>query len=145
MSAKDILLVKGDVGSANFQPDVVIIHPKRLPEIFYDPASKFIEASAYRGGGVLYNGELGQMFGLRVIVTTKCPIYGAVVLDSRALGYCVERMDLDLQEDRVTGLRTDMLYFWGFAERNYGVVEEKSYGAVALAGTHSPVEVNPPR
>jgi len=143
MSAKDLLLVRSDIISENFDPDVIVIHPKRLPEIFYDPAAKFVEAYAYRGAGPLLNGELGQMWGMKVIVTSKAPIYGAILIDTDDLGYCVERMDLELKRDDVTGLKTDMLYFFGFAERNYGVVNNKAYGAVALQGTFRPIEVNP--
>ncbi|RLF22423.1 MAG: hypothetical protein DRN15_09030 [Thermoprotei archaeon] len=145
LSAKDILMARSDIISKNFEPDVVIIHPKRLAEIIYDPATKFVEAWAYRGAGPLMNGEIGQMWGLKVIVTNKAPIYGAILVDSDDLGYCVERMDLELKRDEYTGINKDILYFWGFAERNYGVVNPEAYGAVALQGTFSPVEVNPTR
>lgn len=145
LSAKDILLCKSEIVAYNFEPDVVIVNPKRLPELFYDPSAKFLEAWAYRGAGPLFNGEVGQMWGLKVIVTNKAPIFGAILIDSRNLGYDVQRLDLDLKRDEITGLSTDMLYFYGFCESKPGVVNPRAFGAVALSGTWSPLEVNATR
>jgi len=143
LSAKDIWQLRADIISQKFDPDVLIINQRRLAELFYDPAAKFLEAYAYRGAGPLLNGEIGQLFGLKVIVTDHCPIYGAIAIDSDELGYHVVRKGLELKRDEYTGASMDVLYWWGFAEENYGVVNEKAYGAVAIKGTLT--EVNATR
>jgi hypothetical protein len=142
LSAKDLLLARGDIIGYNFEPDVLVLPAKMLPDILYDPAVKFVEASAYRGEGAPLTGEIGRLWDMKVILTNRCPRYGAILIDSSNLGYEVTRMDLDLKRDEVTGMRNDMLYFWGFAERAYGVVNNRAYGAVALKGTFVP-EANP--
>ena len=141
LSAKDVLEARADILGNYFTPTVLVIHPDRLTDLLYDPTVKFLEASAYRNAGPLFNGELGRIWDLRVVVTTKCPIYAAVLVDADELGYHVVRKELELQEDRVTGMKNDVLYFWGFAEESFGVVNQKAYGAVALQGTLT--EANP--
>lgn len=137
-SARDILQARADITSKNFDPNVIIMHPDRLEEILYDPTVKFLEKSVYRGEGELYNGELGQLWGMKVIVTTKCPRYGIILLSSGDLGYEVWRKQLKLVRDDYTGMSADVLYFWGFGEVNYGVVNAGAYGAVAMKGTYTP-------
>ena len=134
-SAKDILLARSDIISKNFEPDICIMHPDVLTDILYDPSVKFLEKSVYRGEGELYNGELGRIWDLRVIVTTKCPRYGIILIDSGDLGYEVTRKPLKMVRDEYTGMSMDVLYFWGFGEINYGVVNAGAYGAVAMQGT----------
>jgi hypothetical protein len=143
LSAKDLFNTRVEIEGYNFKPDVVIINPLRMSEILYDPATKFVEAWTQRGGGPAYTGEIGQIWDMKVIVSTKAPIYGAIVLDSKSLGYEVRRMDLELKRDDITGLKTDMLYFYGFTETNFGVVNKRAYGAVALTGTFATPTVNP--
>lgn len=144
LSAKDIWNAKADILAKNFDPDVMVVHPFRLSELFYDSAVKFVEAWAYRGAGPVMNGEIGQMWGLKVIVSTKCPIYSAILIDTKNLGYEVKRMPLTLQENKYCGMQTDTLYFYGVGEINYGVVNAGAYGAVAVSGTLQAI-VNPTR
>jgi hypothetical protein len=114
------------------------MHPDRLIEILYDSTVKFLEKSVYKDQGELYTGELGQIWGMKVIVSNKVPRYGIIAIDSSDLGYEVWRKDLKMVRDDYTGMNADELRFWGFAELNYGVVNAKAYGAVGLgAGTYA--------
>lgn len=134
-SAKDIQTGQANIQGYNFNPDVIVVHPRRYTELLYDPAVNFVQRSAYTGQGIPMNSEIGRLWDMRVIVTNKAPIYGVVLVDSTALGYCIERLDLSLIKDDVTGLSTDQLFFWGFTERTYGVVNPRAYGAIAWKGT----------
>ena len=143
LALKDIFAAKADIEGNNFSPDVLVVHPDLVPDILFDPAVKWLEASAYRGSEELYNGELAKVFGLKVVVTTKCPRYGAVLLASKDVGWHVIKQPLKLREDPYTGMKNDVLYYWGIALENFGVVNEKSYGAIAYKGTLT--EANPVR
>lgn len=144
LSPKDILAGRTSIVSHNYDPDIIIINPKRLADILYDPAVNFVQSWAYRGEGPVVNGEIGQIWGMKVVVTNKCPTYGVIMLDSENLGYNVKRLELELKKDEYSGMKTDSLYFWGFAEENFGVVNNEAYGAVAVKGTFTP-EVNSTR
>jgi len=135
LSAKDLLLLRNDIIAKKRNPDVFVIHPDLLTDILYDPAVKFLEKSAYEGEGPIFNGEIGQLWGMKVIVSNKAPKYGAVALQSDKVGYHIIRKPLQLTRDDYTGMSMDVLYYWGFAEENYGVVNMDAYGAVALKGT----------
>jgi len=134
-SAKDILNARSDIIANKFEPEVLVIHPDVLTDILYDPTVKFLEKSVYKGEGELYNAELGRIWDLRVIVSNKCPRYAAVLIDPGDLGYEVIRKDLKLVRDEYSGMSMDVLYFWGFGELNYGVVNAQAYGVVAMQGT----------
>jgi len=137
-SCRDILRVRSDIQAHNFKPNVIVMHPDRFEEILYDPTVKFLEKSVYRGEGELYTGEIGRLWGIPTVVTTKCPRYGIIVIDTSALGYEVWRKPLKLSRDDYTGMSADVLYFWGFGEVNYGVVNAQAYGVVAMKGTYTP-------
>jgi hypothetical protein len=57
------------------------------------------------------------------------------MLDSKDIGYEVVRKELDLKRDEWTGASADVLYFWGFGERNFGVVNYNAYGVAYPLGT----------
>jgi N4-gp56 family major capsid protein len=131
-TAKDILTLRSKIIGATMAPDILLMHPDRLTEILYDTTVKFLEKSAYEGQGPVYTGELGQIWGMKVIVSNKVPKYGIIAIDSGHLGYEVWRKPLNMVRDDYTGLNKDELYFWGFAELNYGVVNAQAYGAIAM-------------
>ncbi|MEM2262552.1 MAG: hypothetical protein QXK24_08890 [Ignisphaera sp.] len=135
LSAKDLLMARSAIIAKKYNPNVIVIHPDRLADILYDPTVKFLEKSAYEGEGPIYTGEIGRIWGLKVIVSNKCPRFGAVLIDTDRLGYHVIRKPLKLTRDDYTGMSIDTLYFWGFSEENFGVVNAQAYGAVALSGT----------
>jgi N4-gp56 family major capsid protein len=135
ITAKDLRRGYAAIQAYNYVPSVVVVHPEILTDIIYDPSAKFIEAWAYRGAGPLLNNEIGQIWDLKLVVSNKAPMLAVPILSPKDLGYCVERMDLDMKKDEVTGMSADVLRFWGFVEKNYGVVNERSYGAVIRQGS----------
>jgi N4-gp56 family major capsid protein len=136
-TAKDILTVKNAILGNKYHPDVAVVHPERLADLIYDSSAKFLEAAAYQGNGPAFTGELGMLFGLRLVTNVHASSIAAVEIDTARLGYQVVRKELDLQRDQYTGMSMDTMYFWGFTERNFGVVNTKSYGAICLKGTYS--------
>jgi hypothetical protein len=137
LTVKDILSCKNGVIGYKYNPQVVVVHPERLADILYDASAKFLEKSAYEGVGPVYTGELGMVMGLKLITSVHMSSIAAVVLDPSALGYQVMRKELDMKRDEYTGMSMDCLYFWGFSERAFGVINYRSYGAVVVKGTYA--------
>lgn len=137
VTTKDILSLKAAIQAEKYDPDVVVMNHARLTDVIYDSNAKFLDAWAYRGEGPLLNGEIGTLFGMKVVVTGRCPYYGVVVADTKSIGYEVIRKPLELAKDEYTGMAKDALNFYGFAEMNYGVINDMSYGVVVPAGTFS--------
>jgi N4-gp56 family major capsid protein len=137
LTAKDILAAKSAIQNYKRKPSVLVVNSERLTDLLYDSNAKFLEGSAIRGNGEVYNGELGQLFGLRVIVNAHASTFAAVIIDPSSMGYQVVRKELDMKRDEYTGMSMDCLYFWGFAEKNFGVVNDRSYGAVVIKGTYA--------
>jgi N4-gp56 family major capsid protein len=135
VSPKDVLKLKSDITGKAYSPSVLIMHSNMFAELIYDPSVKFVEKSAYEGEGVVYTGEIGKLWGMKVIVSDLMPQFGIALIDPQHLGYEVVRKELDLKRDEYTGASADVLYFWGFSERNFGIVNPYSYGAVYAIGT----------
>lgn len=131
-TVKDILVLKTLINSANRQPKILVINPEVSKDIVYDTQGKFLYPQTSKD---MLPGEIGELWGLRVIANNYCPKRAAVVLDPDVLGYQVIRKELDLKRDEYTGMSMDVLYFWGFAEKGFGVVNKDAYGAMVLWGT----------
>lgn len=135
ISPKDIFRLKSDINSKLYKPDLMIMHPDMFAEVIYDPSVKFVEKSAYEGQGVVFNGEIGKLWGVKVLTSEMCPRFAIVMMQSDKVGREVVRKELDMKRDEYTGINKDLLYFWGFGERNFGVVNPYAYGAVYCIGT----------
>lgn len=133
LTAKDIINVKSAIGNYKYKPKVLVVNSERLTDLLYDANAKFLES----GRDHVYNGELGQLWGLKVVVNCYCSTFAAVMIDPDALGYQVVRKNLDMKRDEYTGMSMDCLYFWGFAEKGFGVVNARAYGAIAVKGTYA--------
>ena len=133
--AKDILNTKTGILNYKYHPQVIVVNAERLTDILYDPVAKFLEGSTSRGEGHVYNGQLTNLWGMAVVVNQHMSTFAAVLIDDDYLGYQVVRKELDMQRDQYTGMSMDCLYFWGFSERQFGVVNERAYGAVFVTGT----------
>lgn len=135
VSPKDVLLLRSKITADKYKPDVMIMHPDMFADLIYDPSVKFIEKSAYEGQGVIFSGELGSLWGMKVITSILCPAWAVVMVDTKNVGYEIIRKELDLKRDEWTGASADVLYFWGFGERNFGVVNRNAYGVAYPYGT----------
>jgi N4-gp56 family major capsid protein len=137
MTVRDVLTAKNGIIGYKYKPSVVIVHPERLADLIYDASAKFVEKSAYEGVGPVYTGELGMIMGMKLLTSVHASSIAAVVLDPNALGYQVIRKELEMKRDEYTGMSLDALYFWGFSERQFGVVNNRAYGAVVVKGTYA--------
>ena len=136
ISPRDVLKLRADIVGYNYNPDVMVMHPDMFAEFIYDPTVKFVGNAEYASPNApIWNGELGRVWGIRVIVSNRMPQLAIALIDSKNLGYEIVRKELDLKRDEYTGASADVLYFWGFAERNFGVVNTRAYGVVYAIGT----------
>jgi len=126
---KDILLLKSQVEGENFSPNIFICHPDHLAELLYDANTKFLDASAYGGREPLLRGELGQVFGLKVLVTSRIPKSSAIVVDTARLGYHVVKRPLESIREEKPEFYQIWYHLWG--KENFGVVNEKAIGLIS--------------
>lgn len=139
ISAKDVLKLRADIVAYNYNPDAMVMHPDMFSEFIFDPIVKFVGNAEFASPNApIWNGELGRVWGIRVIVSNKMPRFAIALVDSQHLGYEIVRKELDLKRDEYTGASADVLYFWGFTERNFGVVNTRAYGVVHAIGTFAP-------
>jgi len=133
LTAKDILLAKAQMRNATFEPDVVLLNFDDLANLLYDSSVKFLEASAYGGREPLLNAELGKIFGMKVVVSQFVPSGVAILVDSQHLGYDVRKRELKFtREDRPD---YDAVWYHGWTERNFGVVNDEAVCVVVNAGS----------
>jgi len=127
ISAWDILQARAKIIAQNRHPDIAILNDSDLPGLLYDQSLKFLDKSAYGSSEAILNGEIGKIFGLKIITTTRAPEGAAIVVDSSRLGYDVHKRELEgFREDKYE-YDSVWYHFWG--ERNFGVTDDL---AVAL-------------
>jgi len=128
ITAKDILLARAKIIAQNRHPNVCIMNDEDIANFLYDTNTKWIDAWAYRGKGPLLNAEVGQMFGLRVVTTTRAPTGVAAVIDTSRLGYHVHKRNLrGVREDKP---EYDQVWYHYWAEENFGKTDDFSVGLV---------------
>jgi len=97
-----------------------------IGNFLYDSNTKWIDAWAYRGKGPLLNAEVGQMFGMRVVTTTRAPQGVAAVVDTSRLGYHVMKRNLKgVREDKP---EYDQVWYHYWSEENFGKTDNFSVG-----------------
>ncbi len=89
---------------ANYRPRLLFISPTIEADLLGDAA--FIDASQYGSREPIYNGEIGKILGLKLIVTTNLDAYGntSVCIDDRRAGWFVNKRNMyikrkELQEN----------------------------------------------
>jgi len=131
--AKDVLLARDKIIAQNRHPSVCIMNDSDIPEFIYDTKVKWLDAWAYRGQGPLLNAEVGRMFGLRVVTTTRAPEGVVAVIDTDRLGYHVHKRNLTgVREDKP---EYDQVWYHYWSEENFGKTDDFSVGLVI--GGHS--------
>jgi len=132
ITAQNILNARAKIVGKNFHPDVAIMNDADIPGFLYDSNVKWLDAWAYRGKGPLLNAEVGQLFGLRVVTTTRAPAGVAIVLDSSKLGYNVMKRDLKgVREDKP---EYDQVWYHYWSELNFGKTEPWAVALVVNGG-----------
>ena len=131
LSPKDILRARAKMIGKYRDPDVVVINPVDTTTLFFDPNVKLVDASQYGAREPLLNGELGKLFGMKVIMSTGAPEGCAILVDTKRLGYDVRKRELEgIRKDK-PDLDSVFYYFW--AERDFGVVDDYAVAAVVDA------------
>jgi len=126
--AKDILLARAKIIAQNRHPDVCIMNDEDIPNFLYDANVKWLDASFYGSREGLLNAEVGKLFGLRVVTTTRAPTGVAAVIDSSRLGYHVHKRDLKgVREDKP---EYDQVWYHYWTEQNFGKTDNFSVGLV---------------
>lgn len=117
-----------------FHPNVLVMHDDDIPGLLYDEKIKFLDISAYPGAQrVIFNAELGTLFGMRLVSTTKMPS-GMVVYMESPVGKDLRKQEL--QFFREEKYEYDSIWYHGWAYRNYGVVPSKRAYKIAMSVNH---------
>jgi len=131
VTAKDILLARAKVVAQNRHPDVAIMNDADIPGFLYDSNVKWLDASFYGSRRALLNAEVGELFGLKVVTTTRAPAGVVAVLDSSRLGYHVLKRPLKgVREDKP---EYDQVWYHYWAEENLGKTDDFSV-AIVIGG-----------
>jgi hypothetical protein len=133
LSAWDMLAARTKIIAQNRKPTVFIMNDVDLPGLLYDPKIKFLDVSAYGGREPLLNAEIGKIFGLRIVTTTRAPEGAGICIDPSRLGYDVHKRDLrGYREDKY---EYDSVWYHFWAERHFGVTDELCVSLVVGAKT----------
>ena len=135
LTGKQILQLKAKIEGENYHPDVFICHPDHLADLLYDTNTKFLEASAYGSREPLLRGELGQVFGMKVLVTSRIPKSSAIMVDTSALGYRVIKKPLESIREEKPEYYQIWYHLWG--RENFGVVNTLAIGMITGLTTSS--------
>lgn len=129
----DLLQSRAKLLGQNYSPNVAIVHDDDIPSLLYDEKLKFLDASAYGGREAILNGEIGKVFGLKVITTTRTSSGHVVYADTSKLGYYVKKRELrGYREDKP---EFDAIWYHMWSEGDFGVVND---AAVAISVNHGP-------
>jgi N4-gp56 family major capsid protein len=80
---KDVLNgIRRKIASRKYNPDTIVVNDANLAEIM--SADNFVDASKYGDNDVVMNGEVGRMFGMRVLVSSQIPDKWVVGADVEA-------------------------------------------------------------
>ena len=133
LSTWDLLATRAKVLAQNYRPNVVVIHDDDIPGLLYDEKLKFLDTSAYGTREAILNAEIGKIFGLKVLTTTRTATGHAVYFDTSRMGYYVKKRELrGYREDKP---EFDAIWYHMWAEGDFGVVNDK---AVAMSVNHGP-------
>jgi len=131
LSSWDILVARAKIIGKNYTPNVMIFHDTDIPGLLYDEKIKFLEVTAYPGREPLLNAEIGKIFGLRTLTSTRSYEGVGIYVDTAHLGYDVHKRDLKgVRDDRP---ERDAVWYHFWAERGFGVVNDE---AVCVSVNH---------
>jgi len=133
LSAKDLMRARAKVVGQKRNPDIVILNPVDLATLLFDTNLKFVDASAYGDREAILNGEIGKIFGMKVLLSTRAPEGAAIVVDSSRLGYDVIKRDLEGHRQDKPEYDSVWYNFW--AERNFGVADTLAVALVVNAAS----------
>jgi len=89
------------VGTANvirgkkWEPDFMLIHPNQMKDLL--KSSQFVDFSKYGAREPLLRGEIGQISGIRVLVTTNMTSGNALIIASKRAAWLAVKRHVDLK------------------------------------------------
>jgi len=74
----------------------MVLHPDEEADLLQD--SRFIDVGQYGSREPIWNGEIGKIAGMKVLVTTQIPAGFVLYLEPRTCGKLVWKRDLDIMK-----------------------------------------------
>lgn len=127
---EDIIAAKTTVRSNKIQADVMVINPDEYADILLD--SRFVDSSQYGSREPILNGEVGQIAGLKVLVTTAIPSGTALFLATSRAGWYVLKRNIDVK--RKESQETDSYKFYFYFEFAPAITDQN---AVIVSVNHA--------
>ena len=127
LTVNDILNLRGSLVANSLRPDVVIVHPIDLPDIFESATGNvFISLRQYSSRDNILKGEVGQIVDLRLLTSPYAPEGIAIVADSKRLGWDIIKRDLKASTELRPDKDQTWIHLW--AEREFAVSEDNAIG-----------------
>ena len=106
----DIVNAANVVRGKKWEPDFMLIHPGQMHMLLKN--SQFIDASKYGAREPLLRGEIGQISGMRVLVSTNMTIGNSLLINSKRAGKLAIKRNIDLKRWDNPGTDSIELYFY---------------------------------
>jgi len=128
----DVLQIRAKMIENSLTPDVLVVHDRDLPGLLYDASGAGIYLSSE-----LYKprlaGEIGKIMDLHIVSSLHMIEGAGILIDSSRLGWSVIKRPLEGRaEDKP---EFDEVWYVLWAEREFGVTNERAIGLVTNAKT----------
>jgi len=127
---EDVIASKTQMRANKLYGNVMVMHPDEYADILLD--SRFVDASQYGSREPILNGEVGQIAGLKVLVTTAIPSGTVLYLMTQRAGWYVLKRNVDVK--RKEAQETDSYKFYFYFEFAPRVTDEN---AVVITVNHA--------
>lgn len=110
LTYEDIMDASAVIRSNKWSPDFMLIHPNQMNDLL--KASTFTDFSKYGAREPLLRGEIGQISGMRVLVSTNMPDGNALLITSKRAAWLAIKRPIDLKRDDSPSTDSIDLYFF---------------------------------
>jgi len=116
----DIVNAANVVRAKKWTPDFMLIHPNQMKDLL--KSSQFVDYSKYGAREPLLRGEIGQISGIRVLVSTNMRSGNAIILASKRAAWLAIKRHIDLK--RWDNPSTDSIELYFYMEYGCKVTDE---------------------
>lgn len=116
----DIVTCANVIRGKKWSPDFMLIHPNQMADLL--KSSQFVDFSKYGAREPLLRGEIGQISGLRVLVSTNMRSGNALILASKRAAWLAIKRHVDLK--RWDNPSTDSIELYFYMEYGAKVTDE---------------------
>lgn len=133
LTRDEIVDIRSDVRSNDYDPDYIIVHPSMEGEML--KIDNFVHADEYGDSRPVQQGEMGTVYGMTVLASTTADAQGStggsgtpqlVVIDSDAALHRVVKRNVTVKIDEEE--RNDQYVVVGTARWGHGVVNPEAAG-----------------